>query len=65
MNTQLQKLKTLIYNNYIYMYTFYQLIFVIIILLFPKLFPEWFIDIVRASCILIACLWSYLYFYLG
>ena len=52
-------------NNYAHMYTLYQCISVILVLLFPKLIPELFIDIVRASCITIAIIWSYVYFYFG
>ena len=50
---------------YAHMYTLYQCIAVILVLLFPKLIPELFIDIVRASCITIAIIWSYVYFYFG
>ena len=50
----------------IYMYTFYQFIAVIIVLMYPKLLPIWAKDIVRASCIVIALLWFILtYFIVG
>jgi len=44
------------------MYTFQLLIFVVLIKLKPKLFPEWFIDIIRASCVLMAILVIYFTF---
>ena len=48
------------------MYTFYQFIAVIIVLMYPKLLPIWAKDIVRASCIVIALLWFILtYFIVG
>jgi len=41
------------------MFTFQLLIFVVLIKLKPKLFPEWFIDIIRALCVLMAILVIY------
>jgi len=43
------------YRN-IYMYTLYQFIAVVIVLMYPKILPVWAKDIVKASCIIIALL---------
>jgi hypothetical protein len=44
------------------MFTFQLLIFVVLIKLKPNLFPEWFIDIIRALCVLMAILVIYFTF---
>ena len=48
-------LNTAFYRS-IYMYTLYQFIAVVIVLMYPKLLPVWVKDIIKASCIIIALL---------
>ena len=51
--------------NYFKMYTLYQCIAVILVILNPKLFPEEVIDIIRGSCIIVASFITYLYYCYG
>lgn len=50
-----------------YMYSVYQLIIVAGIVAFPSLFArvEWFVDCVRATCVIILIGWVALYMYIG
>jgi hypothetical protein len=45
------------------MFTFQLLIFVVLIKLKPNLFPEWFVDIIRALCVLMGILVIYFTFF--
>lgn len=47
------------------MYSYYQFGFVVLVTLFPSLFPSKFIDTVRASTVLVACGWLLLYVAVG
>jgi hypothetical protein len=47
------------------MYTVYQFIAVLIVVLNPKLLPIALIDIIRASCIIVAGIITYLYYHFG
>ena len=52
-------------SNIFKMYTFHQSIFVLLVILYPKLLSEEIIDIIRGSCVIVASLIINFYLYFG